>query len=183
MGGAVVTDNVISGNSEWGITRTNNGELRIQRNSIFGNPHPAIDLNLDFETPNRQDDNVGTIPNKPVLLSAFYDSAGQATVVTFRLDVSDGHPVEIDFYANDPAGVSPRWQTEEWVAMEQLQGYVIHREVTVTIPRDLRGKLLVATTTRGRFASWAKPPRVASDSHNIYTWFDTSEVSNALMVQ
>lgn len=182
-GGAIVTGNVISGNSEWGITRTNGGEVQISRNSIFGNPHPAIDLNLDFETPNKTSDDFGSIPNKPVVLSAFYDPAREATVVTFRLDSEGGHLYQIDFYANDPAGIAPQWQMQEWVAMEQLPGYSIHREVTVTIPRDLRGRLLVGTTSRGRFTSFAKPPDISSQSHDRYTAFDTSEPSNAVMVQ
>ena len=182
-GGAVVTDNLIAANTEWGITRTNNGELQIQRNSIFGNPHPAIDLNLDFETPNRPHEDLSTIPNKPVLLSAFYDPAREGTVVTVRLDNDSGYPYQLDFYANDPAGVSPQWQMQEWVAMEQLPGYSIHREITITIPRDLRGRLLVATMSRGRFTSFAKPPDVSSQSHQRYTAFDTSEPSNAIPVQ
>lgn len=181
-GGAVVTDNVIANHPQWGITRTNNGEVQIQRNSIYGNRHPAIDLELDFETPNRPVDDYFTIPNKPVLLSAAYDAVQQATVVTFHLDHTPGHPVYIDFYANDPAGIAPQWQMQEWAGTFDVPA-TAGTNATIAIPRDLRGKLLVATTSRGRFTSFAKPPRVTSDSHTLYTRFDTSEPSNAVPVQ
>ncbi|HEY0160525.1 MAG TPA: right-handed parallel beta-helix repeat-containing protein [Thermoanaerobaculia bacterium] len=181
--GALVTGNVISGNSEWGITRTNAGEIHIHRNSIFGNQHPAIDLNLDFATPNRAQDNIESIPNEPLLLSAFYDPVQGATVVTLRVDTISGYSLDLDFYANDPAGVAPHWQAETWVAMQFLDPQDVNKVITISLPHNLQGKYLVATNTRRRFASFAKPPDVTSHSHARYTAWDTSELSNAVLVK
>jgi parallel beta-helix repeat protein len=180
-GGAHVHDNVIVNNAEWGITRTNRGWVAIQRNAIFGNAHPAIDLNLDFETPNRADDDFTSIPNKPVLLSAFYDPVQDETFVVGRLDTNNwGGGVELDFYVdNHPT----RRHMGAWAASFDLSPDEVNREFRLAIPKNLKGSYLVATNTRSRFIGLAKPPDVASDGHSTGLLTDTSEVSNAVLVQ
>ncbi|HEY0160526.1 MAG TPA: right-handed parallel beta-helix repeat-containing protein [Thermoanaerobaculia bacterium] len=165
---AHVTHNLIAGNGEWGITRTDNGNIAIQRNSIYGNAHPAIDLNLDFDTPNRPADDFSSIPNKPVLFSAHYDPARQMTYVTGRLETAaNGSSIEIDFYVDEHP---TRRHLGAWVASFLVGGTAVEREFTFAIPRNLLGKYLVATNTRQRHGSGL-------------LLMDTSEVSNAVPVQ
>jgi hypothetical protein len=175
--GAHVHDNVVVNNAEWGITRTNTGWVAIQRNAIFDNAHPAIDLNLDFETPNRPDDDLSSIPNKPVLLSAHYDPVREMTFVTGRLDTNNpASALELDFYVDDHP---TRRHMGAWVASFHPE---TPSEFTFAIPKNLKGSYLVATTTRSRVL-FAKPPDVGSNGHSTGLLTDTSEVSNAVPVQ
>jgi hypothetical protein len=181
--GAQVYGNLIANNREWGITRTDRGYIGIQRNSIYGNVHPAIDLNLDFETPNRPFDDFSSIPNKPVLLSAFYDAAQNATIVTGRLDSSNpfGSEIEIDFYANGQLN-PPHYHAAAWVGVLQLGRGDVNREFTFAIPQNLKGQHIVATNTRSRNIGLARSPGVSSDDHVSSITRDTSELSNAVLV-
>lgn len=183
--GATVSGNLIANNREWGITRTDKGQVGIQRNSIFGNVHPAIDLNLDFETPNRPFDDFSSIPNKPVLLSAFYDAAQNTTFVTGRLDSSNpfGSDIEIDFYANGADTNPAHYHAEMWVGVLQLGTGDTDPQFTFAIPQNLKGKHLVATNTRSRNIGLAKSPGTSSQSHVSSIATDTSELSNAVLVQ
>ena len=178
--GAHVHDNIIANNLEWGITRTDSGWVAIQRNAIFGNVHPSIDLNLDFETPNRAVDDFSSIPNKPVLLSAFYDAAQGVTIVTGRVDTDNwGGGLELDFYVDH----ATRRHLGAWVTSFQLSPADINREFTFALPGNLKGYYLVSTNTRSRFIGLAKGPVVASNGHSTGKLTDTSEVSNAVPVQ
>ena len=62
--GADIEDNIIANNGEWGVCRTQNGEVSLYRNSIYGNTSAGIDIGLDNDTPNRPND-AASAPNNP----------------------------------------------------------------------------------------------------------------------
>ena len=178
--GAHVEHNVIAYNGEWGVCRTPRGEIAITDNAIYGNLVSGIDVGLDFETPNRADDS-RTIPNKPVLVSASYDPVNGTTTVRGRLDSNGvsgyGGWFRIDVYASSGLSVWGYPQGEEMVASRRLDAGG-HTDFEITIPRDLRGKLITATNTRTHIVGWAKPL-----SHTSSVPGDTSEFSNAIEVR
>jgi uncharacterized repeat protein (TIGR01451 family) len=184
-GGADVYENSIVDNGEWGIARTDRGEYGIQRNAIALNRYQAIDLNLDFETPNRPDDDVNGVPNKPVLFSAQYDPATGKTIVRGHLD-SQARPravTEIDVYASRFLSDAGQASAEAWVGVHQFPGGTVESDFTIEVDGDLRGLYLTAATTRRHTVGFAKPPDVASDSHLSAIPSDTSELSNVVVVQ
>ena len=181
-GGSDVTGNVISGNTDFGVARSRDGEISVTENSIYGNGHGAIDVDLDLATPNRSDDR-NTIPNKPDLFSASYDPAMNQTIVRGMLQSTPGSigHLRIDFYASH--GLS------RTTAQPEAETFLQHYDVTstppiafeVAIPGDLRGQWITATNSRTHTTGLAKPPE--GDSHIFAVPSDTSELSNPLMVR
>jgi parallel beta-helix repeat protein len=173
---AVVEENVISGNAEWGIARTRRGDIQIRKNSIFGNRYLAIDSGLDLETPNAPQDQFfeSDIPNKPVLISAQYDPASGKTRVRGRLDSDTLQGISsftIDVYASRSRSTAGYAEAERWLTTLVLPRENGHADFEVEVDGDLRGQFITATNTRFHVAYWDDP-----------VW-DTSEVSNALPVQ
>lgn len=173
--GAIVEENVISGNAEWGIARTFTGDARIRRNSIFGNRYLAVDAGLDFETPNAARDDAWStnIPNKPMLLSAHYDAATGKTRVHGRLD-SETHAgvstFAIDFYASDSLSGAGQAEMAQWLAVHVLPANGGHASFSVDLEGDFRGRSITATNTRWHIVGW---------DESVH---DTSEPGNALIV-
>ena len=172
---AVVEENVISGNAEWGIARTFASDSRIRRNSIFGNRYLAIDAGLDFETPNVPEDTAWEtgIPNKPVLISAHYDPGTGKTRVHGRLDSETNAGIStfaLDFYASDALSAAGQAEMQQWLDVHVLPAKGGHADFVAEIEGDLRGRLITATNTRWHIVGW--------DEHV----FDTSEPSNVLPV-
>jgi uncharacterized repeat protein (TIGR01451 family) len=184
-GGADVYGNSIVDNGEWGIARTDRGEYGIQRNAIALNRYQAIDLNLDFETPNRPDDAFNGVPNKPVLLSAQYDSSRGKTIVRGHLDSQhrSSATIEIDVYASRFLSDAGQSSAEAWVGVRQFPGGAVESDFTIEVDGDLRGLYLTAATTRRHIVGLVKPPDVSSDSHLFAIPSDTSELSNVVVVQ
>lgn len=180
-GGADVAENTISGNAEWGIARTHNGEISLNRNAIFDNVHMALDVGLDLATPNRERDDLTSVPNKPVLFSAHFDANANKTIVRGRIDtigvVNAG--TAIDLYASRKG----HGELEQWVASKSYPGGDVHEDFTIGIDADLRGRFITATSTRSRIIGFAKPPGAGTDSHLSSVPADTSEVSDAVPVQ
>jgi hypothetical protein len=172
----VISENVISGNGEWGIARGPHGDVEIQRNSIFGNRFLGIDYGLDFETPNRADDRASEpgVPNKPVILSARYDPATNKTNVRVRLDSASGSvswAYTIDLYASSGLSAWGHPEAERWVGFHTFRQPAVHEEVTIAVEGDLRGKFITGTNTRLHVVYW----------EDYVT--DTSELSNAVRVE
>lgn len=185
-GGADVQDNAIVDNGEWGIARTNRGEISMRRNAIALNRYLGIDLNLDFETPNRPVDDVTGVPNKPVLFSAQYDPARGVTVVRGRLETQNtpiARPATVDVYVSTNLSDVGQAAAEHWVAEKAFPGGPIAADFEIEFAGDVRGKFITATTTRERIVGLAKPPEVSSDSHIFAVPSDTSELSNVVTVQ
>jgi len=164
---ARIMNNVIRDNFEWGICRTRNGVVEVANNEIGGNRYSALDVDLDFGTPNRPNDVTG-IPNKPVLLSASYDSALGKTVVRLRNESSYpyGSP-RLDLYVSDGLSSAGHPQAEHEVATTTAAP----GETLAVIDGDYRGKWITATFTR---------------EYPIDLGFsidDTSEISNAVRVE
>lgn len=171
--GAVVEENVISGNAEWGIARALTSDVRIRKNSIFGNRYLAIDAGLDLETPNRPEDPSagGGIPNKPVLISAQYDPATNKTRVRGRLDSDTMFgfgAFAVDFYASSSLSSAGQAEAEQWIAALALPGHGGHTDFDMELEGDFRGRYITATNTRVHIMVWEE---------YIY---DTSEISNAV---
>lgn len=159
---AWVRRNVIHDNHEWGVCRTRNGWIEIAENSIAGNVHYAIDVDLDFESPDRPDDPLG-IPNKPVIVSATYDAAVDKTIVRVDAGPLGGR---VDVYASDSLSGAGYPQADRYVgSMYPGPGR------TLEIAGDLRGQWLTATLTRSLSVDWTSTP------------FNTSELSHAVQVR
>jgi len=178
-GGADIVDNVIAWNGQWGVCRTAVGAISLTGNSIHDNTSAGLDIGLDDVTPNRPND-TNTTPNKPVLFSASYDPAREATIVRGRLDSDGGGWFRIDVYAS--SGLSRWWypEGEEMVKSLALDGRG-HSDFEIVVPGDLRGKFITATNNRTRVVGWAKPPLEQSHLSSIPT--DTSEFSDAIEVR
>jgi hypothetical protein len=171
--GAVVEENVISGNAEWGIARALTGDARIRKNSIFGNRYLAIDSGLDLETPNRPEDPSagGGVPNKPVLISAQYDPATNKTRVRGRLDsdtIFGLSAFTLDVYASASLSSAGQAEAEQWLAALALPANGGHTDFEMELEGDLRGRYITATNTR---------VHIVVEDHV----FDTSEISNAVV--
>ncbi|HEX2059738.1 MAG TPA: right-handed parallel beta-helix repeat-containing protein, partial [Thermoanaerobaculia bacterium] len=168
---AVVEQNVISGNAQWGIARAFSGDVSIRRNAIFGNGALGIDIGLDLETPNAPSDpHFGPgVPNKPVLLSAVYDTAANKTRVRGRIDsdsLTSWTGFTLDFYASAAPG-----DAEQWLAALPLPHGGAHTDFEIEVDGDLRGRFITATNTRMHIMFWDDPV------------FDTSELSAAIRVE
>lgn len=169
-GGAEVRENTISRNSEWGIARTHTGDIHLNRNAIFANGLLAIDVGLDLETPNRERDDLTSVPNKPVLFSAHYDASADRTIVRGRLDtthVAGSGGFQIDVYAS----TRDNRDLEQWAGSLRIPATEMHDEFTIEVEGDLRGKFMTATSTRSRLVGF----------HTVRP--DTSEASNPVRVQ
>ena len=163
---ARIINNVIRDNFEWGICRTRGGVVQVANNEIGGNRYYAYDVDLDFDTPNRTDDTVG-LPNKPVLLSASYDSALGKTVVRLRNESSYPYASpRLDLYASDGLSSAGYPQAEHAVATTNAAP----GESLALIDGDYRGKWITATFTR------EYPIDLG------FSIYDTSEISNAVPV-
>jgi hypothetical protein len=164
----VVANNHIVANGEWGLARTNRGDIAIQRNSIHDNGYLAIDAGLDFQTPNREPDTAAAPPNTPTLFSAHYDPVTNKTVVRGRLDstkLDERTAFVVDLYASRPE--SGEGQAEQWIAQ---QAVAHDAEFTIEADGDYRGKRITATHTRARLILWDD------------TGYNTSEVSGGVLV-
>jgi uncharacterized repeat protein (TIGR01451 family) len=181
-----VRENVIANNAHWAIARTSGGEIAVVQNSIFDNVLQGIDVDLDLRTPNREDDR--DQPNHPLLYSATYDPARNATIVRGRLD-SDARPYfptfTIDVYASSRLSVWGMPQAERPVKRQALQSG--HEDFEIVVPLDLRGQWITATNTVSHYTGFAKPPVVSGTRTPRTEAFDlpanTSELSDALFVQ
>ncbi|HYK01637.1 MAG TPA: right-handed parallel beta-helix repeat-containing protein [Thermoanaerobaculia bacterium] len=183
--GADVFNNVITNNAQWGIARTNRGDMALRGNRIFDNGYMAIDVNLDFETPNRRDDDLNAAPNRPALFSATYDAATNETVIHGIVEstlVFRGFSI-IDFYAS--TGLSRRGQPQAELAIGGIPQYETLPvfEFTARVPGDFRGKYITATHTRGHRTGFLRPPDVSTEEFQNDLGMDTSELSNALIAQ
>jgi hypothetical protein len=172
-GGADVEDNIIANNREWGIARTKAGEVSIRNNQIYDNMFYGIDVDLDFETPNRDDDITGGIqPNKPVLFMAFYNEARNETVVRGEIESKQafGGSFRIDLYASRGLSGWGHPQGEKQIASRRLSAT---GKFEIVVDGDYRGKLITATNSRTRVVGFAHLAAVPSD---------TSEFSNVVRV-
>lgn len=185
-GGADVVGNAIVGNGEWAIARTNNGEIAVQRNAIALNRYQGIDVNLDFETPNRPEDDFTSVPNKPVLFSAQFNPSTGMTTVRGRVETRNpaGSGVDIDVYASRFLSYAGQASAEQWVGVHEFDGGDVSSDFAVEIPGDLRGLYITAATTRTHIVGLLKPPGdVSTESHQVAVPSDTSELSNVVVVQ
>lgn len=187
VNGADAFDNVVAYNTDFGIGRTADGTISMQRNSIYGQRYGAIDAGLDLQSPNVADDTF-TAPNKPILFDAYYDAANDRTIVRGRVDSSSGSVYfpffEIDVYASHALSGAGLPQSEQWLTSRPLDsGTAGHGEFTVEIPGDLRGRYITATNTRSHYVGFAKPPVLSGEGHTRHIMADTSELSEAVQVQ
>lgn len=170
---AVVEENVITGNAEWGIARALTGDARIQRNRIYGNRFMGIDSGLDFATPNvAEDRHEGSgMPNKPVLIAAQYDPVANKTRVSGRLDsesVTALSGFTVDFYMSRSLSAFGLPEAELWVGALQFPRDGGHTDFVAELDGDLRGKFITATNTRMHLINF---------DDFVH---DTSELSNAV---
>lgn len=176
--GADVYQNVIRANGEWGVCRTNNGGVvGVWENEIADNGLYGYDPGLDLATPNRPTQHDPGLPNKPLLFSATYDPAAGRTIVRGRADTSGfGGSPRVDLYASHRLGARGAFpQAERWLAStHQLPTF------EVSVPGDLRGQWITATTTRVVGLIFLSDP--AADVRGT-TGRNTSELSDAIQVQ
>jgi len=183
-GGADVIGNASVGNGEWAIARTNNGEIAVQRNAIALDRYQAIDVNLDFETPNRSFDDYSSLPNKPVLFSAQYNpSTGMTTGARTGRD-AESRRLARRLYASRFLSYAGQASAEQWVGLHEFPGGNVSADFEVEIAGDLRGLYITAATTRAHTVGFLKPPGdVSAESHQVAVPSETSELSNVVVVQ
>lgn len=175
--GADIVENVIAYN-DMSIARTRHGDVHVTKNSILDNVQQGIDADLDAATPNRADDR--DLPNHPVLFSATYDPARDATIVRGRIDSEYfGNTHSIEVYASAHLSVWGGPQAERSVATEQVR--TAHQDFEIVIPLDLRGQWITATHFAARFVGFVNGPR--TQDHQNLNPANTSELSNAVFVQ
>jgi hypothetical protein len=81
---------------------------RIQRNSIFANAGPGIDLGSDLQTPNDPGDSdtgPNNLQNFPVMTSAQYDLVN--LTIQYSVDstvAASAYPLTVEFFIADPSG-------------------------------------------------------------------------------
>lgn len=173
--GADLTGNVIHGNAEFGIARTRNGMVQMQRNSLVRNGVHAYDVDLDLSTPNRENDAAG-IPNKPELISATYDPASGNTIVRGIVQTKSGFG--LDFYASDSRDARGGPQAERWLKF----AFAIPN-FEVTLPGDLRGQWITATLTKSITLYFLRAAKPETNLDRPSSGADTSELSEAIQVQ
>jgi hypothetical protein len=174
---ADVRQNVIANHPGMGIALSREGEtyVEIRGNSMRDNGGIGIDWGVDGVSPRVSDDGE-LFPNAPVMLGSRYDAAQNRTWFTLTSDNRgpagpDGFGFRFDFYANRAAdGDGEQWLDP--IGYEDGQFWV---------NGDLRGKWIVATTTRFPVI-FAKRPRLATQSPGLGD-ARTSELSNAVLVQ
>ncbi len=179
-GGADVEENVIANNDHWAVARTRRGEIEVTGNSMYGNRHQAIDVDLDLVTPNRPDD--ADFPNHPVLYAAFYDPATQSTIVRGRLD-SEGRGFarfEIEVFSSFDLSLTNGSQAQHSVAKKTLDSG--HEDFEISIPMDLRGKWISAVNHARHIVGFSRPRDVTSHTHYFSIPGNTSELSNSVSV-
>jgi uncharacterized repeat protein (TIGR01451 family) len=177
--GADIRQNVIAYNDGMAVARTRRGEIYISRNSMFDNLQQGIDVDLDGPNAQRADD--FDVPNAPVLFSAAYDPARNATIVRGRIDSETAaHSRDIELFASSRLSVWATPQAERWVATESL--LYGHQDFEIVVPEDLRGKWITATYNGRRLLGFARRG-IGVQSHRESHPADTSELSNAVMVQ
>jgi hypothetical protein len=183
---AEVLKNTISYNREMGVAvAPSAGLIDIRQNSMRQNGGLGIDIGLDGKNAPLQDDR-GAPSNSPVILSARYDAAANATIVTATLTTGPLGPyanaIQLDVYANDqPDGDGELWIAQRYGVSDSNGTY------TLTIGGDYRGKWVNATSTRVHFL--AKRPRAGALSRERTPQSiaggqaKTSELSNSVLVQ
>jgi hypothetical protein len=169
--GALILDNVIESNRDFGIAVARGARLvRILANSIVHNGNAAIDLGLDGPTltfPTPQGDR-----SAAVIESATYDPATNTTTITGRPSVTPigicdlclTHAVSL--YANRAAEHGEFAEAETYLGEAEPKG----SGFVFTFNGNLRGQYVTALATR-----WVNG--VGSD------FFDTGELSKAFLVQ
>lgn len=169
--GALIADNAIGGNREFGVAVAKGArEVRILANSIAHNGASAIDLGLDGPTPTLNTQ-IGD-RNAAVIDSARYDAAANTTTITGRpsvtpigiCDLCSTHTVSL--YANDAAEHGEYAEAQTYLGEAQTTG----TGFTFTFIGDLRGKYITALSTR-----W-----INAVGSNLY---DTAELSKAVRVE
>jgi hypothetical protein len=179
--GADISQNVIAYNDGMAIARTRNGQIWISDNSIFDNLQQGIDAGIDGPTAQRADDR--DVPNAPVLFSATYDAAQNATIVRGRIDSEMfAHRRYLEVYASARLSVWGTSQAEQSVALADVP--TGHQDFEVIVPGDLRNKWITATHHAAQhFGALRSNPRsIGAESHRGGQPADTSELSNAVMV-
>lgn len=179
--GADIHENVIAYNDGMAIARTRRGEILVLRNSIFDNLQQGIDVDLDGPSP-RHTDVVGA-PNAPVLFSAEYDAAQNATIVRGRIDNEMfGHSHNIEVFASARLSVWGQPQAEQSLQIASIGSG--HTDLNMVIPGDLRGKWITATYNVSRHFGFVRTNArdIGTESHRAGQPGDTSELSNAVMV-
>jgi parallel beta-helix repeat protein len=174
--GADIVENIVHGNGEWGIARTRNGLVQMQRNSTIRNGLYGFDVGLDLNTPNRENDGPG-VPNKPLLESATYDPVTDTT--TIRGTAPWGSTV--DLYASTSLSRYGYPEAESWLGILPV---LQNQKIEWTVPGDLRGQWITGTITRGQTLYFlrddAKP---AANVGRPSSGYDTSELSDPVQVQ
>lgn len=171
--GADITGNFISGNTEWGIARTKQGAVFISKNHIFANGYYAIDWGLDLETPGA--------PDKPVLFSAIYDAARDATIIRGDVELVYSSGATIDLYASSSLSRRGYPEAEQWIGTAQRR----EGGFEAVVPGDLRGKWITATGSRVMDVLFLRESNagVPMNATSRYSAANTSELSNAVLVQ
>lgn len=182
LGGADIEDNVIAHNHGMAVARTRLGEILVTRNKIYGNLQQGIDVDVDGVSPRRAADE--DVPNAPVLFSASYDPARNATIVRGRID-SD-HPASarsIEVYAS--SGLSQWGTAQAELSVQKVSIDTGHQDFEIVVPADLRGKFITATYSAVHYTGFARPNpgRIATQTHFVSQPADTSELSNPVGVQ
>lgn len=176
--GTDLFENTIHGNAEFGIARTRNGLVDMQRNSLARNGVFAYDIDLDLATPNRDSD-AGGVPNKPVLLSANYDPWNNQTIIRGVAETTSGFT--FDFYASDSRDARGGPQAERYLRSAFLGAARPNFEVIVL--GDLRGQWITATLTKGQTLYFLRPEQPSTYATRPSSGQDTSELSEAIQVQ
>ncbi|MFL6247228.1 MAG: hypothetical protein ACJ74H_14445 [Thermoanaerobaculia bacterium] len=179
--GADIRQNAIAYNDGMAIARTRRGQVFISGNAIYDNLQQGIDIDIDGPSAQRADD--VDAPSAPVLFSATYDPARNATIVRGRIDSAMlAHTRNVEIYASSRLSVWATPQAERGVATEQLMSG--NQDFEIVVPEDLRGKWITATYNGVRFIGFARTPGgIGAQSHRELHPADTSELSNAVMAQ
>jgi hypothetical protein len=174
---ADVRRNIIANHPGMGIALSREGEtyVEIRENSMRDNGGIGIDWGVDGVSPRMIDDGE-SYPNAPLMLAGRYEAATNRTYFSLTSNNRgpagpNGFGFRFDFYANRTAD----GDGEQWL---DPIGYTADE---YWFPGDLRGKWIVATTTRYPVFG-AKRPRLTTQSPGLGD-ARTSELSNAVLVE
>jgi Right handed beta helix region len=175
--GADVIENIVHGNGEWGIARTNNEALvQMRRNSTIRNGLYGFDVGLDLDTPNRADDRTG-VPNKPEMLPSAYLAESDVTIIRGRAPWG----ADVDLYVSTSLSRHGHAEAEQWLGNTTAGE---NGQFQATVPGDLRGQWITATVTRSVSLFFAREE--GAPTANVvrpHAGSNTSELSDPFLVR
>ena len=159
-----IKNTTIAHNAHWGATAMPRAYMDASDgNSFYSNGVLGIDWGVDFHTLGE----LPTAPAAPVITSATYDPATNATTVRGTLEISKAEPGDryhVRLYSSS-SGNGRGFVEGERYESETTGGFFVREPGTVTwqvviADRDLRGRMLTAVSAMAR---WENETHTASE--------------------